>query len=166
MFELRTFTLDRLNEVAADWATLAGQDEFDIELAPVFEWCRTHLEHADGDGHALELFDPTTHTTVAILEMVDGHYGQLKKLLRLIVSPEFWNVTTTSSNWNRLVETHTYAYAGVITQGMAGSYTNVKIYGRTDIMMMILTLIKKKWNSIGAKGTAHMRGRWLSIENL
>jgi hypothetical protein len=161
-YVLREFTPVRLAEVAADWKKRAGEDEFAVEMATVFEWAETHLVHMEGDAYALELVHPVKLTAGAILEIVDARRGSMTKLLKLYVSPEFWAARDTVSR-SELVDMHASAYTEVIRMGMDNGVESVKIYGRTEMMHDILVDLQNLWPVVNSGTTATMEGRWLRI---
>ncbi|PWB97054.1 hypothetical protein [Homoserinimonas hongtaonis] len=159
---LREFTPERLSDVAGQWEELAGEDEFVVEMATVFAWAESHLVHRDGDAYALELYDPLTDKAGAILEVVDGRRGTLTKLLKLYVSPEFWNMEQQSDRL-QLIDMHASAYTEIIRVGMDKGVEDVKIYGRTDMMLEILKVLQSTWPTEFTGTIATMEGRWLRI---
>lgn len=164
-YELRTFTTERLADVRARWLEIAGEDEFEVELAGPFDWCQAHLAPREGDSHALELFNTVTGDCDAILEIVDSRRGTLTKLLKLYVGPEFWETDNDPDTEARIVELHAEAYGQVIRAGIDRDVRDVKIYGRTDRMYRLLTLLRATWMSELIKWDAVMEGRWLTIKN-
>lgn len=159
-YELRPFTAERLVEVTSRWTDIAGQEEFEVELGGLFSWCSTHLEHRDGDGYALELYNVTKDKTDAILDVSQGKWGTMTKLLKMYVSPEFWPADEKTP---ALLATHAGAYTAFIYQGLGDGVREVKIYGRTEVMLTMLTTLQEMWSSFDTGSAATMQGRWLSI---
>lgn len=159
-FELRNFTAERLAQVAEDWTGFAGQDEFEVEMGSFFEWCGTHLEHRDGDGYALELYNVTQSKTDAILDVSQVRWGTMTKLLKMHLSPEFWPVDSLAEE---VLKTHAGAYATFIVSNLSDGVEEVKIYGRTNLMLSMLTTLEKYWPNYNTGSAAKMAGRWLSI---
>lgn len=158
--ELRQFTAERLEVVREQWRQLAGEDEFDVELAPLFEWCTTHLSPQTGDSQARELHHIDRDQTDAILEVVDNKRGA--KLLKLYLSPEFWAIDTPSVRTG-VARLHATAFVQVIRDGIARGAPLVKIYGRSNLMLSILQDLQTQWASLGTDWDAAMQGRWLAI---
>lgn len=164
IYELLSFSADRLGEVAGEWKAIAGEDEFKVELAAAFEWCESHLQHKEGDAHALELFNVTRGVTDGILEVVNADRGALTKLLKLWVSPTFWAIDPADRDLlERAIELYAAAHVEVIAKAVGGGCEEVKIYGRTDTMLGVLKRIQAIWPSDKTGWSASMQGRWLSI---
>lgn len=159
-FILRPFTAQRLAEVASRWTAIAGQEEFEVELGTFFDWCGAHLEHREGDGYALELYNVTQAKTDAILDVNQGRWGTMTKLLKMHLSPEFWPIDAVSE---QVIKTHAGAYAAFIVQGLGNGVEEVKIYGRSDVSVTMLTSLQEVWPRYDTGSVAKMQGRWLSI---
>ncbi len=153
-FVLRPLTKRRLDEVAETWSNIGGRDEFEVELGHVFEWSRLHLHSA------FELYNETQSKTDAILEVVQGERGRATKLMRIYLSPEFWPVDAVTP---AVMRTHIEAYATFIFSGLSSDTRQVKIYGRTDVSLNMLTSMQRLWPNFNTGSTAKMEGRWLAI---
>lgn len=160
-FQLRSFTHESLSEAARGWEAIAGEDEFEVELSALFDWCATHLTHVDGDAHALELFDTERQETAAILEMVNGKRGAMTKLLKFWPSPEFWKAEGDAELRSRLGWVYAGAFYNVLASGMSGD--EVRIYGRNNTMYTILSELQKMWVGDQTGWDASMQGRWLAL---
>lgn len=172
--ELRKFTPESLAATAEHWKSISGEDEFQAELSTLFDWCDTHLEHRDGDAFALDLYDPDTEHTGAILEIVRTKRGVLTKLLKLYPSPEFWNADSDPVQRDALGQLYGDAFVAVIGDGIGltdpgviGSGTTeineIKIFGRTNAMYELLRHVKTMWSSSRTGWDATMEGRWLAL---
>lgn len=154
-YELRPFTEARLDAVADEWALIGGQDEFEVELGTVFAYHRDHLDST------FELFNITRSKTDALLDVVPPRIGaQTTKLLRIYMSPEFWPVDTVT---RALLKTHISAYSEFIVTGLSNGVNEVKIYGRNDVALDMLTRMQAAWLTYVTGSVANMQGRWLSI---
>lgn len=160
---LRPFTPERLDVVRQRWRSLSGEDEFEVEMAAFFGWCNAHINPQDGDSQALELHDPARDETDAILEIVEGKRGTMSKLLKLFVSPEFWSAEDSQQMRIQIVELHVAAFSQVINAGIAKGAREVKIYGRSNLMLSILKALQAQWPSEQTGWDAAMAGRWLAI---
>lgn len=158
--QIRKFTPERLHEVRNAWNSLAGEDEFEIELAPFFDWCQTHIEQHSGDSHACELHNIHTGNCDAIIELVDSPHAKLSKLLKLFISPEMWNV---DDKREQVVNLYVNAFIQVIGDGWVKGAKHVKLYARTSLMLSILHTIHAKWPAERTKSTATFQGRWLTL---
>ena len=159
-YELKRFTNAECAEARAAWEAIAGHDAFYLEFAPFFSWVETHIEPQEHDSMALQLVNLGADGRVdAIVEVVDSRKGTLSKLLKIVVSPQFWDV---NDSRNSIV----VIYSEIFTQFIIGfgtdlSRRNVKIYGRDDDMMSILRSVHAHWSVPGA--TADFEGRFLAI---
>lgn len=159
-YKIREFTAERLAEVRRQWAGLAGDDEFAIEMAGLFDWCATHIKKQDGDSQAWELYNQDSDRCDAIVEIVDSHHGSLSKLLKLFLTPELWDADDKREQIRAL---HLDAYTEVIRSGVHRGAKDVKLYGRTDLMLSILRSIHAHWPAEETGAQASFKGRWLTI---
>lgn len=157
-YELRQMDTNRLNEIKNRWRGIAGEDEFDIEFAGLFEWCSSHLEPKEGDSQAWELYNTDTAASDAIVELVDSSKGKLTKLLKLFLSPVFWDV---EAKREEVISLHIDAFVEVIKNGVLRGAKDVKLYGRNDLMLSLLRSIHAHWKVEGTN--AHFQGRFLTI---
>lgn len=157
-YEIRELTPDRLIEVRDRWRGIAGDDEFDIELAGLFEWCSSHLKHQEGDSQAWELHNQDSNQCDAIVDLVASRKGALTKLLKLFLSPNLWDV---ESNREAVISLYVDAFIEVIKGGLLKGAKDVKLYARNDLMMSLLRSIHAYWHVEGTK--AHFQGRFLTI---
>lgn len=155
-YVLRPVTTESLETIAADWEHISGSEEFQIELASAFEFARTHLDEV------LDLYDTEEGRTDAIVEIVRSDRASMSKLLKLWVSPEFWEISSTGLR-DRLVELHASSFVLVIDHGMNNNMDTVKIYGRTDAMMDVLRSLSVVWDTFKTGWSSRLDGRWLSI---
>lgn len=160
---LRALTAERLMDVAHSWKEISGEDEFEVELSHIFEWCESHLEHKDGDGYAVELYDVRTDSTSAVLELTNARRGALKKLFKLHLSPAFWDADLSMATRLAVVDLYVAAFFQVISNGVTDGCNEVKIYGRNETMMEIITMLQERWPRDSTGWSASMQGRWLSI---
>lgn len=160
---LRQLTPERLDVVRDRWRALSGEDEFEVEMAALFDWCGTHIAPQDGDSQALELYDRDRDETDAILEIVEGKRGAMSKLLKLFVGPHFWLAEDNQQMRVQIVELHVAAFSQVINAGIAKGAREVKIYGRSNLMLSILKALQAQWPSEQTGWDAAMAGRWLAI---
>ena len=157
-YKFREFTPARLSETRQRWRGIAGDDEFDIELAGLFDWCEGHLQPMAGDSQAWELHNADSGECDAILEMVDSRKGALTKLLKLFLTPRMWDV---EANREAVISLYIDAFVEAIMNGALKGAKDVKLYGRNDLMLSLLRSIHAHWQ---VKGTnAHFEGRFLTI---
>lgn len=157
-YKIREFTTERFEEVKERWRGHAGEDEFEIELSGFFDWCVAHLTKVDGDSQAFELYNTDTDACDAIIEMVDSRKGKLTKLLKLLLSPEYWDV---EKNRDQLISLYIDAFVEAIKDGALKGAKDVKLYGRNDLMLSLLRSIHAHWQVEGT--SAHFQGRFLTI---
>lgn len=164
--ELRPFTAAELSATAYDWEGRAGSDEFEVELAAVFEWVATHLVPLPGDSHAIQVYNLVEGRTQAVLEMIDGRRGgraKMSKLFKIWVSPEFWPADRDPSVRSGFVDLYAGILVHVIAKGMFDGIDEIRIYARTDALMTLLETLQSKWGSLGTPWSASMEGRWFVL---
>lgn len=163
-YELQRMTAGQLQDVEQNWKTIAGVDEFEVELAVVFEWASSRLEPATGSSHALALVNETTSATDALLEIIDADRGRMTKLLTLYPSPSFWDVPGSVTR-KMLTDLYTGAIANVLDLGRERrTVQDIKIYGRSAEMLELLKHIKDVWGDTVMPGwDVSMQGRWLAV---
>lgn len=157
-YQIRQFTPERLEQVRKRWREIAGDDEFDIEFMGLFDWCQTHIKPSEGDSQAWELYNTDTSGCDAIIDMVDSRKGTLSKLLKLFLSPVFWDV---ESKREEVISLYIDAFVEVIKNGAVKGAKDVKLYGRNDLMLSLLRSIHAHWCVDGAN--ASFQGRFLTI---
>jgi len=157
-YQIREFTPERLKETGQRWRGIAGEDEFDIELSGLFDWCTTHLQPTDGDSQAWELHNTDNGECDAIMEMVDSQKGTLTKLLKLFLTPKLWDV---EANREAVISLYIDLFVEAIKAGALKGAKDVKLYGRNDLMLSLLRSIYAHWQIEGTK--ARFEGRFLTI---
>lgn len=157
-YELLNFSAETLIATQQSWAALVDEDEFEVELSPAFEWAETHMNHTDGDSVALQMLNVESKTTDAIIEVVTSRKAQMIKMLKVIPSPDFWDV---SNRRKQIIDLYIGVFMSVITSSGFKSNRKVKIYGRDDAMMSILRSIHSTWSV--EKSKADFEGRFLAI---
>ena len=157
-YKLIPFTTATLAAAKSKWEDIAGKDGFDLEFAAVFEWASTHLNQQSGDSMAYCLHNNDNGNADGIVEIVTSRMGALSKLLKIVPSPEFWDV---NNKRVEILQIYRETFFGLITQKEINSARTVKIYGRDDEMMSILRSIHAVWNI--PDSTAEFEGRFLTI---
>jgi len=160
---IKPFTAADLSTVAYDWVDRAGSDEFEVELSAVFEWCADHLVPLPGTGHAMQVYNTKHGRTQAILEMVDGKMGTMSKLLKIWVSPEFWPADRDPSVRTGFKELYAGILVNVIGDGMSKGTEEIRIYGRTEALLTILSALQSEWGVLNSPMSATMEGRWFVL---
>lgn len=163
-YELRKLTRFQLKTIETQWREVSGAEEFEVELGAIFERYHAEVANGGGDGYSMELFNGTTGMSDAILEMVSGKRGAVTKLLTLRLGPHFWNSSQDIAGRKAVLDAYAGAYVHVIAQGIISSDVDeVKIYGRNDVMLDILTRLGDLWDSETLGWNANVAGRWLVI---
>lgn len=157
-YALVPFTSESLLKARKRWEEIAGEDAFDLEFSGVFDWAGTHLQHTDGDSVAFNLWNNDALHTDAIVEVVSSRKGSMSKLLKIIPSPEFWDINNARDS---IVGIYTETFFNMIISGGFGQQRKVKLYGRDDDMMSILRSIHSNWAI--ANSNAEFEGRFLAI---
>ncbi len=156
--QLTNFTEETLRTTQSAWEALMDEDAFQVEFDPVFEWARAHLVYVDGDSAAFGMFNTDTGKADAIVEIVKSKKGTMAKMLRVILSPRFWDINNQRSE---LIELYVSTIIQVITSNGFKSLHKVKMYGRDDEMMSVLRSIHSKWDY--DRSRAEFEGRFLTI---
>ncbi len=94
----------------------------------------------------------------AIVEVVTSRKGAMSKLLKIIPSPEFWDINNSRGS---IVDIYAETFFNMITSGSFGNQRKIKLYGRDDAMMSILRSIHSNW--LIEQSTAEFEGRFLAI---
>jgi hypothetical protein len=159
-YSLIPFTPESLANAKRAWEAIVGIDAFDVEFAPFFEWAEGHIDPKEHDSRAFDLSNNDVEgRTDAIVEVVDSRKGALSKLLRIIPSPQFCDVTNSRAE---LVQLYTETFFQVIVAGgLHGQQRKVKLYGRDDDMMSLLRSIHSHWAV--PDSSADFEGRFLAI---
>lgn len=157
-YALIAFTQESLSAAKCCWEQITGEDAFDLELLGVFDWAATHLQQTDGDSVAFNLWNQVASRTDAIVEVVTSRNGAMTKLLKIIPSPEFWDI---NNSRKEIVKIYTEIFYHVITKDGFDRQRKVKLYGRDDDMMSILRSIHSIWSFSNSK--AEFEGRFLAI---
>lgn len=163
MYALRQMSQERIDLIALNWKMTAGSEEFAIEIAEVFESAKSHLSHRQGFGHYLELFEVESNDAHALLEVIDSPNAALTKLLKIWISPKFWGLDGSSESIHSLSRVYSGAYAGLIESGFDKGFKDVKIYGRNNFMLEVLTYLSNNWDESDQSTSAKMEGRWLRV---
>ena len=130
------------------------------------------VERLSDPRYVGKLFDPTgvayvltrnyaqnnSSKTDALVEVVASRKGQLSKLLKVIPSPEFWDI---NNSRQAILDIYTETFFNMITTGGFGKERKVKLYGRDDDMMSILRSIHGNWAIPHSK--AEFEGRFLAV---
>jgi hypothetical protein len=109
----------------------------------------------------MELYGPHSGETPAILEMVNGRRGALSKLLKLHLSPKYWDVDAKLRE--ELIAVYAAVFINVISAGIDSGVEEIKIYGRDEPMFGILKRLEETWKAGDTGWGASIQGRWLAI---
>lgn len=162
-YRLCNLTIERLRDIRDSWESLAGTDEFAVEMSATFEWAEPRLKETPGDSQAFELRNEITGDAEALLEIINSSDGELTKLLTLYTSPAHWGEE--DDNIGALAELYGGAFVEVLSRGMKQPTGRVvKVYGRDNDLLYILRQVKENWDKAESLGwNASMEGRWLAI---
>lgn len=160
---LNELTSERLEGIRSDWSSFAGEDEVAVELSAAFDWASQHLHEENNNSQALELRNEDTGDADAILELVTSKRGAMTKLLKVYYSPRFWGTGAGNDDVDALADIFVGAFSEVVRRtARSGVVQEVKVYGRSDHMYEILSLIATKWVEDDSWSVA-MEGRWLRL---
>ena len=157
-YKLAEFTDSLFNTTKAAWSNLVDDDAYEIEVLTQLQWVESHLVQKDHDSFAMALVNNDSDNVDAIVEIVSSKKGAMVKLLRVILSPEFWDIT---SKRDDVINIYLDVFFNFIAANAIQSGSKVKIYGRTDEMMSLLRSIHSNWNVQG--GVADFEGRFLTV---
>lgn len=159
-YTLIPFTAESLATARGAWEAIAGTDAFDVEYSTFFDWAGSHIVAKEHDSQAFNLSNNDAGgRTDAIVEVVASRKGALSKLLKVIPSPQFWDV---SNSRQEIITLYVEVFFQVIvSRGLNGEKRTVKLYGRDDDMMSILRSIHSHWALPNT--SADFEGRFLTI---
>ena len=157
-YKLVELTQNLIDPTKESWQSLIGEDAFSLEFGLIFDWVEAHMQAIDGDSLAKGMLNNDTGQIAAFVEIVSGRKGQMHKLLKVVPSPYFWDVTTRRLE---VIELYIDVFFSVLSSHGFKSLHKVKIYGRSDEMMSLLKSIHSLWSIPGS--SAEFEGRFLSI---
>jgi hypothetical protein len=157
-YTLIPFTEDSLKDAYKKWEAIVGEDAFDLEFSPLFDWAGKHIHETAGDSQAFNLSNNDAARTDAIVEVVTSRKGLMTKLLKIVPSPQFWDI---NNSRNEIIQVYTEVFFNVITKRGTDQSRKVKLYGRDDEMMSILRSLHSVWAI--PNSTAEFEGRFLTI---
>jgi hypothetical protein len=162
-YSLVDFSTITVEEVARQWRELAADaDAYEIELGPLFDFCRANSKERPGHGLMRCLRNDGTSMIDALIETVPAQLRQRTKLLKIWVSPAMWPIDDPATR-ERLIRTHAAAYVAVIGEAMTSGLREVKIYGRDDMALSVLTAARDVWDGEKLGWEATLQGRWLRL---
>lgn len=157
-YSLENFSTETLEATRSHWTALVDADAFDIELEPFFGWASNHIVYKDGDSVAFALRNNDTTFVDAIVELVESKGGNMHKMLKVVPSPAFWNL---SSMRDDLIGLYVETFFEIVKKVGFKASRKIKIYGRNDEMMSLLRSIHATWAVPESK--AEFEGRFLAI---
>ena len=163
-YELIDFSPSDLEEVESQWRSVAGDEVFQLECAPLFTWAAANIERRQGYGHARGLRNLSTGYVDAILETTTSPQLRMTKLIKVVVGPDFWITDDPDDDEvAELVRTHAACYGTVLGDAEREEFREVKIYGREPFSFSMLKRVQQGWDSTTTGWDARMKGRWLSL---
>ena len=170
-YNLLTVTSGRLDEVERNWRDSMGDDPFDSEFAHVFAYAREvvngSVQLADRDASAYsELRSSTTGEAVALIDLIHARGGQQMKLVHFHYGPQLWDYEggkfSGDAHGPRDAMTSTMTHLLEEAKKVA-MIQGVKVYGRSNEHLRILTQVADYWPTEGGSWRAVMQGRWLAF---
>lgn len=167
-FRAGRFSPESLLETEEAWKQISGDEVFTTELKPVFEWASQHIDYGSNEhieSKAYGLFGSDDGPAEALIEVVSRRIGVqpgITKLLKIIVSPDYWN---DGKKRGEIVRVFLSAITGTIkiSEDVRGGV--IKLYGRSNALLDLLTLVcsalSKDEEKTGIQ--CRMHGRWLEI---
>lgn len=158
------------DELLADtrkaWELFIGTDEFMSEYGALFDWLETHRDYQQGNGTsaAYALVQEGHKIAAAFIEIVSStNKGGLTKLLKVFITPQFWDV---ADHQTEVVHLFVAAIMGSIKISANKNSRVIKIYGRSASLLSLLhTIHADMIRRLDPEGgvTVAMQGRWLEI---
>lgn len=157
-YSLENFTAESLEETKVHWSGLVEADAFDVEMGPFFGWATSHITVKEGDSVAFALRNNDTSHVDAIAEVVESKGGNMHKMLKIVPSPQFWDLSKMRQD---LLNLYIETFFHIIQKVGFKSSRKIKIYGRNDEMMSLLRSLHAVWGVPNSK--AEFEGRFLAI---
>lgn len=147
-------TKEIIEATKAVWIGICGQDEFASEYGSQLEWAIQNM------GNTYALIEHGHKSASAIMEVVQSERnGGLTKLLRVLITPQFWDI---AEHQSQVVKLYLHAIKEAISISTTNKSKTYKIYGRTPEMLSLLYAIHSE-TSDDLKNLldVNMQGRWL-----
>ncbi|MFV5215664.1 hypothetical protein ACLIIZ_18230 [Azonexus caeni] len=158
-----------LEDTRRVWELTVGADEFASEYGALFDWIGAHINYQSAGGESLvyALVQEGAKVASAFIDVVaSGHRGGLTKLLKIIITPQFWNV---AEHQNQIVMIYVDAIKGAFDLSSQNNSSTFKIYGRTDPLLSLLHSIRLaiiKDAGVDSNVRVDMEGRWLVVSKI
>lgn len=168
-------TVDNIKAAESLWSEITDEDLFYLEYNTIIEWAASHLhekcgENA-GDSVAYGVFESATGNLVAVVDVVFKAGFRPKdrwvKMLKVNLSPLYseYELAQNPAKLDDVIDIHFGAIRGTIELTGVQNAKIVKLYGRNENLMLLLTGINKVLNERKIAGyDSAMHGRWLVLE--
>lgn len=174
-YEFGPITGDIIRAAESLWNEIADEDLYYLEYNPLIEWAASHLpENGDenpGDSVAYGVFEAQSRSLVAIVDVVfkAGFKPQNRwiKMLKVNLSPLYseYELAQNPGKLEDVIDIYFAAITGTIELTDIQNAKIVKLYGRNENLMLLLTGINKVFNEKKIAGyESGMHGRWLVLE--
>ncbi|MFA1602319.1 hypothetical protein ACDW82_01545 [Alcaligenes faecalis] len=176
-YELKELSEETLNLTEEAWSKLTEPDVFALELKSHFEWAKQHIDYTNSSksSFAYGIFKADegeqARGAEALIEIIQSPTGRrVTKLLKLVTSAKYWDVSDASTIGDLHDVLHT-AITGTIELSSHNSSRVLKFYGRNAHLLNILIsinrslndAIKQPNNPLHGKLNSKMVDRWLEI---
>lgn len=158
-----------LDDTKKSWELVVGVDEFTSEYGALFDWLQCHRQYQGANGHsvAYALVQEGQKVASAFIEVVSSpNRGGLTKLLKVFVTPLFWDV---ADHQAEVVKLFVMAIRGAVDISNQNGSRTVKIYGRSNSLLSLLHTIHVAMIEDGVADagiSVTIQGRWLVISTI
>jgi hypothetical protein len=170
--ELVEFTEKTLGEAKSLWIDKATMRNMPISyIEKTFEWAEKRIDYANanGDSFAYCVIDTTTKECLAIVDIIYSRKNTKSALLKMItvnISPDFSTVEIEAdiSRIDAVLDVYSEAIIGTIRLTSTHISSVIKLYGRNDHMILLLSALKERINSnVEIELKVVWEGRWLTL---
>jgi hypothetical protein len=170
--KLKQIDSNCLAESRAIWldkATSLDMPTFDVEKT--FDWAASRIDYErKGDSYAYGVLEDNTTNCLAIVDIVHtdnkGKANAWLKMLSIELRPEFTeqNILLDQSLYEAAMDIYTASIIGTIELTDVHKARTIKLYGRNDSLLSLLTALKERLQSKMHNALqVNMEGRWLVI---
>lgn len=156
-----------LSDTRGAWELIVGSDEFAIEYGTLFDWIQAHRDYTvknGGTSTAYALVQEGHQTASAFIEVISSdNKGGLTKLLKVFISPQYWDIPDHQTDVVRLFSA---SILEVVRISRNNNSRTFKIYGRTPELLSLLHSLHvamMKDDLVPPGVTVSMTGRWLEV---
>lgn len=168
--KLDQFSPESLHSTKNHWLSIANENELPVsDYEKIIEWAERRIDYTalNGESYAYGIFDDEYQECLAVVDIVyTRNRGGWLKMLTVNLSPLFAPVCLAqdASKIERVIDIYAVAALGTIELTNVHISATVKLYGRNDAMLVLLSALKNKIDSTpDLHLIAKLDGRWLNI---